>query len=110
MLLALVSVFHFFCVETDERVEVSTKLVLVSVSLFLRAFFWTEDSAETLGFLSSGTCVGGNLDDDVGVWDIDTCITNSWKNDCVDLMSISKMRDDVVSFTFFDFSTDERNI
>jgi len=77
MLLPLISVLNFFCVKADKCVEVRTKLVLISVSLFLCTFFWSKDSTETLGFLSSGTSVGSHLDDDVGVGDVDTGITNS---------------------------------
>jgi hypothetical protein len=54
--------------------------------------------------------MGSDLDNDISVRDIDRCITDSRENNAVDFISISEVRNDVVTFMFFNFTTDERNM
>lgn len=53
--------------------------------------------------------MGGYLDDDVGIWDIDTCIPNSRKDYCVYLSAISEMVDYIQSFSLINFTADKWN-
>ena len=52
----------------------------------------------------------GNLDDHVGIWDVDASVTNSWENDCVYFIPIPEVRNYILSFSFSNFTTNERDL
>ena len=48
--------------------------------------------------------MGGDLDDDVGVRNVDGCITHSGEDNAIELCSISEFCNDVLSLLFTDLS------
>jgi hypothetical protein len=49
------------------------------------------------------------LNDDIGIGNVNTCVTNSGKDNGVDLGAISKVVNDVLSFSLANFSADVRH-
>ena len=78
---------HFGRVSGNERVEEGVVIVAV-VLLTNCGRFRAQNAPETLRFLSTGSSVGGYLNDDVRFGNIDGVIANFGEEDGVDLVGV----------------------
>lgn len=68
-LLALGRVIHFLCIARHQRVEEGVEALIVTS-------LGSQNTAQTLSLLTSGTVMRGNLNQTSSFWQIDTGIAN----------------------------------
>jgi hypothetical protein len=89
--LSLCRIVHFLRVFRDERIE-------KGVEAFVVPAFGTEDTAESLGFLTTGAIVAAYLNEAGCFWKIDRCIADGREKDGLDVIVVSKIFENVHSF------------